>query len=87
MNISNVDPETFMNKENNIILVTNKHMQKAISIFNNTKRAYLLVLSVEPLLSNREWSVIIQQKFNGHYLVLIKKVLPNCFLREKNRIS
>lgn len=82
MSLDSVDPETFTNKENYIVLVSNKRMQNAIFILKNTKKAYLLVLSDDPLLSNKEWSVIMQQKFNGHYLVLIKKVFSNCSLKK-----
>lgn len=82
MSLDSVDPETFINKENYIVLVSNKHMRNTISILKNTKKAYLLVLSDEPLLSNKKWSVIMQQKFNSHYLALIKKVILNCLVKK-----
>lgn len=49
-------------------------MEKIISILKNTKKVYLLALLEKPFIVNNEWSVIMQQKFNGYYLVLIKKV-------------
>lgn len=55
-------------------------MKNAISIFKNINKAFLIVQSDEPLISNKEWGVVIQQKFNKHYLVLLKKVFHNYLL-------
>lgn len=61
------------------MLVSKTQSYNAISIFKNTKKTYLLVRSDEKLSNTKNWSVILQQQFNGQYLVLIKKVCLNRF--------
>lgn len=55
-------------------------MTNVISVLKNTKKVHLLVTSKEPMSSTKEWNVIMQQQFNGHYLVLIKKVYLDLLL-------
>lgn len=52
-------------------------MKEVTLILKNIKNVHLLVSSDEPLPNNKEWNVIIQQKINGKYLILIKKVQLN----------
>lgn len=52
-------------------------MENIFSLFQHAYKANLLVLSNEPLKNHKEWSIIMQQKFNDHNIVLIKKVHIN----------
>lgn len=74
-------------KEYFIGIMTKNKMLNVMSTFKNTKKTHLLVLSDEPLHSNKEWTVIIQQEFNGRNLVLIKKVFLNSFLMRNVKIT
>lgn len=59
-------------------------MKLVTTVLKNTKYVYLLVSSDEPLTNNGEWNVIMQQKINGKYLILIKKVFFKiiCFIEK-----
>ncbi|VVC29213.1 Acyl transferase/acyl hydrolase/lysophospholipase,Ketoacyl-synthetase, C- [Cinara cedri] len=74
-------PENFLNKVQNVVLITKGQIENVIKTLKNKKKVNLLVLSDEQIFSNKEWTVIMQQKFNGHYLALIKKI------REKSIIN
>jgi len=75
VNLDKTNPEQFVNNDHNIILVPYNQMENVISLSKTAKRVHLLVISEKPMFSTKEWSVIMQQQFNGYYLVLIKKVL------------
>jgi len=74
VSLDKTNPEKFINNDHNIILLPYDQMTNVISVLKNTKRVHLLVTSKKPMSSTKEWNVIMQQQFNGHYLVLIKKV-------------
>lgn len=74
MSLDKINAEKFINNDHNIILIPYDQMSNVISLSKNAKRVHLLVISEKPIFSTKEWSVIMQQQFNGHYLVLIKKV-------------
>lgn len=74
MSLDKTNQEKFVNNDHNIILVPYNQMENVISLSKNSKRVHLLVISENPVTSTNEWSVIMQQQFNGYYLVLIKKV-------------
>lgn len=75
--LDNFNVENFANKKHNIILVSKEKMNLVTLILKNTKHVHLLVSSDVPLPYNKEWNIIMQQKINGRYLILIKKVLLN----------
>jgi len=74
VSLDKTNQEKFVNNDHNIILVPYNQMENVISLSKNSKRVHLLVISENPVTSTNEWSVIMQQQFNGYYLVLIKKV-------------
>lgn len=62
------------------MLVSKTQSNNVTSIFKNTKKTYLIVVSDEKLSNTKNWNIILQQQFNGQYLVLIKKVCLKCLL-------
>lgn len=74
VSLDKTNPEKFVNNDHNIILVPYNQMENVISLSKKAKRVHLLVISEKPMISTNEWSVIMQQQFNGYYLVLIKKI-------------
>lgn len=74
MSLDKTNPEKFITNDHYIILLSYDQITNVISILKNTKRVHLLVLSKESISSTKEWNVIMQQRLNGNYLVLIKKV-------------
>jgi len=74
VSLDKTNPKQFINNDHNIILVPYDQMENVITLTKNSKRVHLLVISEKPMFSTKEWCVIMQQQFNGYYLVLIKKV-------------
>lgn len=74
MKFDHTNLEKLISNNHNIVVVSKNEIQNVISILKSVKRVYLLIISDEPLISNREWSVVMQQKFKSNYFVLIKKV-------------
>lgn len=84
MSLESFTPEDILNNAYNVMLITKRQIQNVITNLKNTKKVHLLVLSDEQLSSNNEWSIIMQQQFNGCYLVLIKKVTYSEFFTLRN---
>uniref|UniRef100_A0A2S2P8N0 Fatty acid synthase n=1 Tax=Schizaphis graminum TaxID=13262 RepID=A0A2S2P8N0_SCHGA len=74
VSLDKINTKKFINNDHNIIIIPYDQMSNVISFSKNAKRVHLLVISEKPIFSTKEWSVIMQQQFNGHYLVLIKKI-------------
>lgn len=83
MNLDCINSQKLDNKNYNFVIVSKKQTQNVISILKNLKKSHLLIISDEPLISNREWSVIMQQKIMDNYLVLMTKVHLSYILLEK----
>lgn len=75
MSFDSATPDDFLNKVHNVVLTTQGQIQNVVTSLQITKKGHLLVLSDEPLSSNKEWNVVMQQQFNGHHLILMKKVI------------
>lgn len=84
MSFDSATSDDFLNKAHNVVLTTKGQIQNVIKCLQNTKKGHLLVLSDEQLSSNKEWSVIMQQQFNGHHLILMKKVIYSEFITLRN---
>lgn len=86
MNIDCIKSQKFNSKIHNFVIISKNQIQNTISNFKSVKKYHVLVISDEPLTSNKEWSVIIQQKINGNYFVLMTKVNSNFILLKSIQI-
>lgn len=74
MNLDSINPQNLKNKNHNFVIVSKNQIQNVISTLKSVKKSHLLIISDEPLISDREWSIIMQQKIMDNYFVLMTKV-------------
>lgn len=80
MSLDSIGSHKLNNKNHNFVIASKNQSQKVISILKSVKKSHLLIISDEPFISNREWSIIMQQKIMDNYFVLMTKVYFNFIL-------
>jgi len=83
-----VDPERINSGSENsqyVILTRGEKLLHTISLVANKNHVHLIVISNYPIPDNADYIVVIQQKFEGNYLSLIKKIkkIDNNFIIHK----
>lgn len=76
MNWDNVKNPSEDDESGTFITVTNiNYLQDTTKSLTNKKCAYIILSSKHKLQDLKEWKAVTQQKYDCHYLILLKKVI------------